>query len=281
MSEKKMFFVPDECEEPFSRTTHLAIAAHQDDVEIMAYHGILECFGRKDKWFSAIVTADGAGSPRTGIYADYTNEEMIRVRIKEQKKAAYVGEYGFLSMLMYTSAQIKGDTPEIIEDYADIIKKSRPEFVYTHNLCDKHPTHVAVALKAIKALRALPKELRPKKLYGCEVWKNLDWLDDVKKVKFVCDEHLNLERALLGIFDSQITGGKRYDLATEGRRIANATYSESHGVDTCLRLSYAMDLTPLIEDDSLDIREFISSHIEDFKNQVLQNITERSCSRKV
>ncbi len=272
MSDKKILFVPDKCGEPFSRTTHLAIAAHQDDVEIMAYHGILECFGRKDKWFSAVVTADGAGSPRTGIYADYTNEEMIEVRIREQKKAAYIGEYGFLSMLMYSSAQIKGDTPEIISDFKDILTKSRPEVVYTHNLCDKHPTHVAVALKAVKAIRALPKDLRPKNLYGCEVWRNLDWLDDGKKVKLACDEHLNLERALLGVFDSQIAGGKRYDLATEGRRIANATYAESHGVDTCVRMCYAMDLTPLIEDDSLDIKEFISSHIEDFKNQVLQNI---------
>lgn len=272
MSDKKILFVPDGCEEPFSRTTHLAIAAHQDDVEILAYHGILECFGRQDKWFSAVVTADGSGSPRTGLYADYTNEEMIQVRIKEQKKAAYVGEYGFLSMLMYTSAQIKGDTPEVIEDFADILKKSKPKIVYTHNLCDKHPTHVGVALKTIKAIRSLPKEQRPDKLYGCEIWRNLDWMDDSKKVKFACDNHLNLERALIGVFDSQIAGGKRYDLATEGRRIANATYAESHGVDTSQRLIFAMDLTPLIEDDGFDIKEFIMGHIEDFKNQVLQNI---------
>ena len=35
-------FVPDGLEMPaaLSRTTHLAIAAHQDDLEIMAYHGI-------------------------------------------------------------------------------------------------------------------------------------------------------------------------------------------------------------------------------------------------
>ena len=30
---------------------------------------------------------------------------------------------------------------------------------------------------------------------------------------------------------SQICGGKRYDLATLGRRLANATYAESHGTD--------------------------------------------------
>ena len=36
---------------------------------------------------------DGRGSPRDDLYKDYTDEEMRVVRIKEQKKAAIIGEY--------------------------------------------------------------------------------------------------------------------------------------------------------------------------------------------
>lgn len=269
---KQEIFIPDNLASPYDRTTHLAIAAHQDDVEIFAYHGIIECYGNNDKWFSAVVTADGAGSARTGFYENFTDEQMKEIRMLEQKKAAFVGDYGFLSLLKYSSSQIKGETQQIVDDYAEILKKSRPEIVYTHNLADKHPTHIGVVLKVIKAIRALPKDIRPKKLYGCEVWRDLDWLDDNKKVKLVCDEHINLERALLGVFDSQVAGGKRYDLATEGRRMANATYAESHEIDNHKRITYAMDLTPLIEDDNLDLKTFISGHIEDFKKSVMQNI---------
>ena len=32
-----------------ARTTSMCIAAHHDDIEIMAPHAILECFGRSDK----------------------------------------------------------------------------------------------------------------------------------------------------------------------------------------------------------------------------------------
>jgi hypothetical protein len=62
-------FVPDGAEMPaaLARTTHLCISAHQDDIEIMAYHGVAECFGRKDRWFSGVVVTNGAGSPRLGI----------------------------------------------------------------------------------------------------------------------------------------------------------------------------------------------------------------------
>jgi hypothetical protein len=44
-------FVPDGMEPAaaLARTTHLCVSAHQDDIEIMAYHGVSECFGRSDR----------------------------------------------------------------------------------------------------------------------------------------------------------------------------------------------------------------------------------------
>lgn len=93
--------------QPLEKTTHLCIAAHQDDVEIMATAPILECYASQDKWFSAAVLSDGAGSPRCGVYADYTNEDMMAVRAKEQRNAALVGGYLAIFQLGYSSTQIK------------------------------------------------------------------------------------------------------------------------------------------------------------------------------
>ena len=45
---------------------------------------------------------------------------------------------------------------------------------------------------------------------------------------FDLSAHESLQAALIGVFDSQICGGKRYDLATQGRRRAHATYAASH-----------------------------------------------------
>ena len=87
-------FVPDgsPVNRAINRTTHMGIAAHQDDIEIMAYHGILECFGKKDNGFMGVVVTDGGGSPRDGLYVGYTDEMMRAIRREEQKKAAVVGE---------------------------------------------------------------------------------------------------------------------------------------------------------------------------------------------
>ncbi len=64
-------------------------------------------------------------------------------------------------------------------------------------------------------------------MYGCEVWRDLDWLNDDEKVLLDCSQHQNIARALSSVFDSQIIGGKRYDLAVEGRRAANATFGRN------------------------------------------------------
>ena len=102
-------YVPDQLpvEQALARTTHLCISAHQDDIEIMAAQPILECFQQKEKWFTGVVVTDGRGSPRDGLYKDYTDEEMRLVRFKEQRKAAIVGEYAAQIMLDYPSKVVK------------------------------------------------------------------------------------------------------------------------------------------------------------------------------
>jgi hypothetical protein len=78
----------------------------------------------------------------------------------------------------------------------------------------------------------------------------------------------NIAAALVGVFDSQVTGGKRYDLATAGRRLAHATYYASHGTDQESALNFAMDLTPLVEDAELDIAEYVLSFVDRFRADV-------------
>jgi LmbE family N-acetylglucosaminyl deacetylase len=268
-------FVPDgsDPEKALARTTHLCIAAHQDDIEIMAYHGIAQCFGRKDRGFSGVVVTNGAGSPRSGIYGQYTDEEMQRVRLGEQRKAAYVGEYACQIQLGFTSSQVKNlKETAVIEDLATILRATRPDVVYLHNLADKHDTHIGVSMRAIAALRSVRDETRPSKVYGCEVWRDLDWMPDADKQILGVSERSNIAAALVGVFDSQVSGGKRYDLATAGRRLAHATYFASHGTDEETALNFAMDLTPLVEDPKLGVADYVVRFIDGFRADVEKRI---------
>jgi len=264
-------FVPDGLDPAaaLARTTHLCVSAHQDDIEIMAYHGIAECFGSPDKWFTGVVVTNGAGSPRSGIYAGYTDDDMQQVRRLEQRKAAYVGDYACQLQLGFTSAQVKNARETaVVDDLERIFRAARPEVVYLHNLADKHETHVAVALRSLAALRAARAEARPRKVYGCEVWRDLDWLPDDAKQALPVSARSNIAAALVGVFDSQVTGGKRYDLATAGRRLAHATYFASHGTDQESALSFAMDLTPLVDDPAMPVADYVLSFVDRFRADV-------------
>jgi len=268
-------FIPDGSPVPeaLGRTTHLGVAAHPDDLEIMAYDGILKCFSNDEDCFFGVIATDGAGSPRNGFYKRYTDEQMKEVRKKEQKKAALVGEYGGVAFLNYTSSEIKeARNLDVQEDIRDLLLLARPKVVYTHNPADKHDTHVATGLRTIQALRELPAGLRPETVYGCEVWRDLDWMLDEDKIGLDVSEHQNLATSLVSVFDSQVSGGKGYDMATIGRRRAHATYYATHGVDVASSMIFAMNLTALVTDPSLDIKEFVCRYINRFAADVSRRI---------
>jgi LmbE family N-acetylglucosaminyl deacetylase len=265
-------FVPDSGVAPeaaLARTTHLCVAAHQDDIEIMAYHGIADCFGRPDKWFSGVIVTNGAGSSRTGIYGSYTDAQMQAVRLQEQRKAAVVGEYSIQIQLAHPSAAVKEKANAAVQsDLATIVAAAGADVVYLHQPADKHDTHIGVLAHSLAALRQLPADRRPKRVLGCEVWRDLDWMVDTDKQVLDTGRFPNLAMALVGVFDSQITGGKRYDLATAGRRMAHATYHTSHATDQYQGITWAMDLTPLVQDPTLSIAEYTDQYIERFRRDV-------------
>jgi LmbE family N-acetylglucosaminyl deacetylase len=268
-------FVPDGAPlaTALARTTHLGVGAHPDDLEIMACHGILQCYRESDRWFTGVTMSNGGGSARIGAFQGKTDAEMIAIRKLEQKKAATLGEYSAVLLLNYPSASVKeANQADVAADLDAVLAATSPEVVYTHNLADKHDTHVAVALRVIAAVRRMPASKRPGRVIGCEVWRDLDWLEDADKVLLSVDQHSALASDLVAVFQSQIAGGKRYDLASAGRRLANATFFESHAADASRALVWGMDLTPLAMDETKDPIEFVAEHIQRFHADVKMRI---------
>ncbi len=266
-------FVPDgsDIESALGRTTHLAIGAHADDLEIMAAHGVMECFQQPARWFTGVVVTDGAGSARERAYAGYSDAQLTAVRRLEQRKAAYVGEYSAVLQLGHSSGSVKdAGVAAVASDLEQVLASCRPEVIYTHNLADKHDTHVAVALRVVAACRKQPESSWPSRIIGCEVWRDLDWLCDADKLVMPVDDRENLHAALMGVFDSQVSGGKRYDLASAGRRRAHATFFEARDADRHRALIWGMDLTPLLR--GADPQGLVRDYIARFEREVTERI---------
>ena len=259
------------------RVTHLCLGAHQDDIEIMAHAGITDCLDTPGKAFGGVVVTNGAGSPRTGAYAHLSDDQMQVVRRDEQRKAAQLGHYAIQLQLAHPSADVKQrNHPGVAADLLTIFNGCDPEVVYLHSPADKHDTHIAVLLRCLTALRALPESKRPRRVLGCEVWRDLDWLVDADKVVLDAGRHPELATELLKVFDSQVTGGKRYDIATVGRRAANATFHTSHVTDKVEGITWAIDLTPLVMDSSVDLASFTLAHIERLREDIAARIAKFS-----
>jgi LmbE family N-acetylglucosaminyl deacetylase len=269
-------FVPDASrapEEALRKVTHLCIGAHQDDIEIMAQSGISDCLDQAMLAFGGVVVTNGAGSPRAGAYAAYSDEQMLAVRRDEQREAARLGRYSIQVQLAHPSSDVKRPGhPGVAQDLVAILSGCRPEVVYLHNPADKHDTHVAVLTRCIEAIRSLPEDRRPARVLGCEVWRDLDWLPDADKVALDSGRDPELALKLLAVFDSQISGGKRYDLAAMGRRSANATFHTSHSTDSLAGITWAVDLTAVTREGGPTLRHFIGALIERLGADVSQRL---------
>ena len=201
---------------------------------------------------------------------------MRAVRRREQNLAAKIGRYGAMIQLDYPSSAVNETRGmALLDDLVEVLRATQPAVVYTHNLADKHDTHIGVTVAAIRAMRTLPPKSRPETVYGCEVWRNLDWLPDAEKVAQDVSRYDKLASALIAVYESQIAGGKRYDLGVMGRRRANATFFASHEADRMDSMAYAMDLTPLVRDESLDIAGYVDELIGRFRSEVITPLRQK------
>ena len=274
LNDNATVYIPNggDAEAAIKTTTDLCICAHQDDIEIEAFGIISACLQSGGKGvFSGVTVTDGAGSPRSGAFSDCTDEDMKKIRIKEQNAAAKIGGYAAMLQLGHTSAAVKSGEKAVVKEIAEVIAASSPKTLYTHNLADKHDTHVAVALRVLEAVLSLPKNQRPARVVCLEGWRDLDWLGDGEKAVFdSSDEKLALK--ILSVYKSQIAGGKRYDLASIGRRRANATFFASHDVDEASSLCFGFDITDELYSGKSP-EEIINGAIRRFEKDVKARIS--------
>ena len=241
----------------------VCICAHPDDCELMAIDGIQRGYRAAKYTFSCIVTTDGADSERTGKFAKATDEKMAEVAISEQKKAATIGRYNSVYFMNYSSEETRDqDNEDIVNEYIEIIKELKPRIIYTHSILDRHPTHVAVAIKVINALRTMKKSEQPKVLYGCESERDLDWLDQSKVVTFDVSKNMRLQRQLISAHKSA-NMSRDYVNACIGRRLVNAVFNRDEKKKNAKLTAKAINMTTLLRRKDYPIKRFAMSFVDD------------------
>jgi LmbE family N-acetylglucosaminyl deacetylase len=246
----------------------LGIVAHADDLEISAIKGILDCFDAAEPGFCGVVACDGAGAPKRGDLLDLAEHDYQALRQREQEHAATLGRYAAVVTLAHPSANVRGRDESLGRDLDAILGTMTPEVVYTHNPVDSHDTHVAVMLEVIAALRRCPASRRPRRIIGCEVWRDLDWLPAGRRVALDVGARLELQEQLLSAYGSQIDGGKRYDLAVLARRRAHATFNQADRADETTGLVFGVDLSSLVEPNAPEVADFVAELLDDFRRDV-------------
>jgi LmbE family N-acetylglucosaminyl deacetylase len=261
-------YIPDKAspKEAYRRTRQVAIVAHADDIEILALKPITETALGKKKSFFGIVAANNQGGPRRPEYKKLSGAKLEQIREREQSRAARLGNYSGVAFLRFASSDIRSPRKarQVEKSILELLEAILPDVIYTHSLFDIHPTHKALALRVISALKAMPPKKRPKQFYGMEVWGSLEWLPKRYKAAFDVSKGIKVIKKLLAVYKSQNYQSHRYDEAVLSRLRANAIFSDSHKFSKKEALIYGMDLSCLIKSSNLTAVAYIEKIIKDF-----------------
>jgi LmbE family N-acetylglucosaminyl deacetylase len=253
------------------KITHMAIGAHCDDLEIIGLDGIVKHFKKRGNNFFGVIVSNSQGGPIHPKFKHYSPSKIEKIREEEQIKAAQIGKYKGVAFLRYPSVKIKDpkSSPEIEEKIRELAEYLNPQIIYTHSLFDKHPTHIAVSLRTIEALRN--SAVKPEKLYGVSVWGSLNWLSQDKQVVFNLSSYEKLILKLLRVFKSQRFGPHKHDQALLSKMRADAIYLKTHEFTKHTSLIKAVDLSPLIH-KNLSLDDYLKSYISDLERTLFERI---------
>jgi hypothetical protein len=175
-------------------------SAHQDDIEIMAHAGICDCLeanrARKPlaAWWSPTAPAPRALVQVLELHrrADAVGIRRDGATPRRRSSAATRSS----SSSAHPSADVKSGGPR-----RGVAR--RPHTAIFAGACSpecrlsaqpggqaRHPRRRA--RRCLEALRALPPGARPRRVLGCEVWRDLDWLVDADKVALDSGRHPEL-----------------------------------------------------------------------------------------
>lgn len=228
--------------------THLCFGAHQDDAEMMAFSAIRECYYEKDKQFCAVVVGDGAGK----FSDEKTAGEYIRKRNDEQLAAAKTAKYAKVILMEQTSEDIRSLKRELTEECKTILLDLRPEYVYTHAPSDEHPTHRAVFLVVLQALREIKQSYMPKAFFAMELFGTVGNMTN--KTVFWMPGDKELSDRILRCFDSQMQK-RDYARFIVQKREANAVFTRTNEL-RAREAEFGLDMTELIDTDE-SLPEFL------------------------
>ena len=128
-------------------------------------------------------------------------------------------------------------------------------------------------MRAIAALRAVRDETRPEKVYGCEVWRDLDWLPDDEKAgagSFGAVEYRGGAGRGLRFAGQRRQAVRSGDRRAAGWRMPRTSRRTARIEESAL--NFAMDLTPLVDDPELPIADYVLGFIDRFRVDVEKRI---------
>ena len=208
---------------------------------------------------------------RAAVIAAHTDAEMVEVRRDEQRRAAELGGFGAVVQLGHPSGDVKSadGVTSLADELASILEVS-PSAEPLHAQSGRQARHPSSGDGGDRA-RGTPTADDACDRRGSSASRggatSTGWAT-ARSCGSTPRRTSALAQQFAAVYESQIDGAKRYDVAIQGRRRANATMHGIRSTDDAEEVIVAIDLTPLLRNDDLDPVEYTLAAIDRLRADV-------------
>lgn len=139
----------------------LCFGVEAGDVEVIGSSLCGQVLADGARSFIGVIARTPHDIEPASLYSEYSEEEMVSIRLHEAIKAANIGSYQSLYLLNY--GQLEAINEEMINDYVELINTYRPETIVTFSPLEEDPERI-VCLKSVLIALERVKDYKPAKV---------------------------------------------------------------------------------------------------------------------
>ncbi len=228
------------------RQVAMGFAVEAGELEAISCAQISDILCDGNRSFVGVITRTPHDVKPCGAYEDYSEDDMISIRLHEAIKAANIGSYQALYLL--NDGELEEVNEELVNDYAELLTTYKPDIIYTYSPLDVSHEHI-VSLKALLEALSRVEGYNPEHIYAVNYDGEGGLLDKEDLVYLDIDSRYDVIESMISIYVS-----------------LNEVDASIVPCDT------AIDLTRYMVNKHLDLQQLAISLLDKAKSRVLENL---------
>lgn len=232
LNSKTLKYVPTTKKE--GRFVTMGFGVEIGDLERISSSYINDNFCDGNRCFVGVISRAPHNILGKNLYAGYSDQDMISIRMQEAVKAANIGSYASLYLLNYAS--LKEEKNFLLSDYKNLLNNYRPDVIFTFSPFDDDIDHIVSLTVLIEAIKQI-KNYSPKHIFAVNTFGDFGAFNPEGLIHLNLSKQRDLINSLISVYVSIKEEGKVLVPGTTAFDLSSNIFEENFNLlDFCQKI---------------------------------------------